>query len=169
MKCLVTGRAGSGKSAVNSELKNRGLRSYDTDTFPGLARWEDIKTGQQVRVDPSKYVDYTKIDWNWQDGVLRSLLASEDDLFLCGSASNELDYHPLFDKVFVLTLDADTQLARLKSRPDDYGKDPAQQAEIIKEQAEFVEDALRLGAIAVDGTRSINAVVDEILTLANET
>ncbi|OGL36556.1 hypothetical protein A3E49_01145 [Candidatus Saccharibacteria bacterium RIFCSPHIGHO2_12_FULL_49_19] len=168
MRYLVTGRAGSGKSAINTELQNRGLRALDTDKVPGLTRWEDTKTGEPVYVDSSKFVDYSRVGWNWQGEVLRTLLTSEGELFLCGSASNQLNFHPLFDKVFALTLDPNTQLERLKSRPDVYAKHPEQQAEIVKEQAEFVEDAVRLGAIAVDNTRPVKTVVDEILSYTNE-
>ena len=168
MRCLVTGRAGSGKSSINAGLHDRGFRALDTDKVPGLARWEDTKTREPVYVDPSKFVDYSRVGWNWQEEVLRTLLASERELFLCGSASNQLDFHPLFDKVFVLTLDPDTQLERLKSRPDEYGKDSAQQAEIVTEQAVFVEDAVRLGAIAIDNTRPVKMVVDEILSYTDE-
>jgi dephospho-CoA kinase len=41
MKCLVIGRAGSGKSSVANEIKGRGYNAFDADKVPGLARWED--------------------------------------------------------------------------------------------------------------------------------
>jgi broad-specificity NMP kinase len=167
-KYLITGRAGSGKSAVNAEMQNRNLNSLDTDRIPGLARWEDLATGERTSVDPGGFVDYQKVGWNWNPSVLKGVLDARKTLFLCGSASNELEFHRLFDKVFVLTLDPEIQLQRLESRENSYGKDPDMQAEIIKEQAEFVDQAVQLGAIAVDNTRPLRSVVDEILELADE-
>jgi dephospho-CoA kinase len=168
MKYLITGRAGSGKSAVNTELQNRNLNTLDSDKVPGLARWEDLATGERIAVDPSGFVDYQKVAWNWNEKVLKGLLAARKTLFLCGSASNELDFHPMFDKVFVLTVDPQTQLHRLESRESSYGKNPRMQEEIIGEQAEFVEQAVQLGAVAIDNTRPIRAVVDEILEITGE-
>src|SRR5436190_1855713 len=113
MNYLITGRAGSGKSAVNKELQARGYNSLDADKVPGLARWEDTPTGRPVQIDPTQYVDYSKVDWNWQEAILKGLLTADRPFFLCGSASNELEFHHLFDKVFVLTLDPKTQTLRL--------------------------------------------------------
>lgn len=168
MKYLVTGRADSGKSEVNAELQHRHKNSLDTDNIPGLARWEDLETGKHVRVNPAGFVDYSKIGWNWNPVILKGILAARKELFLCGSASNELEYHKLFDHVFVLTLEPETQASRLAERSNEYGKDPSMQKEIIREQAEFVEDALQLGAIAINNdNRPIRAVVNEILKISH--
>jgi broad-specificity NMP kinase len=166
-KFLITGRAGSGKSAVNAELRRRGLNSMDADDVRGLANWEDLKTGQKTQVDPGSFVDYSKVGWNWNPKTLSELLAEPRELFLCGSASNELDYHRLFDKVFVLTLDPETQRKRLQERSSKYGKGQDMQDEIVKEQEEFVGQAVHLGALAVNSTKPIVEVVDEILEMTN--
>ncbi|HSX18333.1 MAG TPA: AAA family ATPase [Candidatus Saccharimonadales bacterium] len=168
MNYLITGRAGSGKSAVGAELQSRGLNALDTDDIPGLANWEDLNTGKRIEIDPSGFIDYTKVGWNWNQPTLRRLLETAGQLFLCGSASNELDFHGLFDKVFVLSLDPETQKERLRTRSSKYGKDPAMQKVILQEQKEFVEQAVRLGAMAIDNTRPINVVADEILTHLDE-
>jgi dephospho-CoA kinase len=168
-KFMIGGRGGSGKSEVSSELRNRSLSVIDSDDFPGLVRAEDLATGEPVTVDWSQYVDFTKIGWNWQPAVLKSILASKKIIYLCGSASNDLEFAPLFDKFFVLTLDPNTQRQRLAERGSAYGKDERQREEIILEQAEFVEKAIHLGAIAIDNNRPIKTVVDEILRIANET
>ena len=166
-KFLITGRAGSGKSAVNSELQQRNLNSMDTDKIPGLARWEDLE-GQPVHVDPSQYVDYGRVAWNWNPGVLKSLLTTRELLYLCGSASNDLKFVRLFDRVFVLTVPTEVKLERLRGRASDYGKDPGQQAEIIQEQADFVKAVTQLGGIAIDNNRPIQQVVDEIIGATND-
>jgi dephospho-CoA kinase len=166
-KYLVTGRAGSGKTEVNIELNRRGYASEDTDTIPDLARWVDLKTGEKVQVDSGSVIDDTVVDWNWEETKLRTLLESNKELFLCGSAGNQLAFHDLFDEVFVLSLDPETQKARLSQRHSLYGKDPVMQERIVKQQQEFVVDALNLGAIAIDSDKPIVEVVDSILEVTH--
>jgi len=161
-KFLITGRAGSGKSAINQELRERNYNSFDTDKIPGLTRWENLQ-GNPIKVDASKYVDYSEVSWNWNKNILQSMLVARKAIFFCGSASNDLELMPLFDRVFVLTLDPKVQLERLRQREESYGKDPRQQQEIIEEQIVFVEQATSLGAIPINNDRPIKAVVDEII------
>ena len=160
-KYLVTGRAGSGKSEVNTELQQRNQNSLDTDKKPGLASWRDLASGERVKV--GAFVDSSKTGWMWDNSVLRGILQAKKKLILCGSADNDLEYFELFDKVYVLTLDPETQRQRLTERPSSYGKDLAMQDKIIAEQTQFVADSMKLGAVAIDNTRPIKTVVDEIL------
>ena len=161
---LVTGRGGTGKSTVAEELVRRGYTAFDGDEIPGLAQSEDLKTGKKITVDYGGFVDYTKIGWNWQPDVLKEFLKrKEDPLFLCGSASNQLKYHELFDKVFVLTLDPATHMERLQTRKSNYGKHPAMQRVIITEQAIFAADAEALGAISIDASQPVSKIADDIL------
>ena len=45
-KYLITGVAGSGKSSVIDELRNRGFAAYDTDDLPDVTRLQDKETGE---------------------------------------------------------------------------------------------------------------------------
>jgi len=164
---LIDGRAGSGKSAINGELRKRGYNSHDADDFPGLASWVDTRTKEPVEVDPSKYVDYSRVDWDWDGEVLKKVIAENPNLFLCGSASNDLDFFNLFDRVFILTIDPARQLESLQTRNSPYAKDSRQQQETIKDQADFVDDALKLGAVAIENSGTLEEVVDKILASAD--
>jgi broad-specificity NMP kinase len=160
---LITGRGGSGKSTVAAELKRRGHPALDADEVPGLARSEDLGTGLPIEVDYSGFVDYSKVGWNWQNKALDELLERSKDLFLCGSASNQLTFHPRFDKVFVLILDPGTHRHRLQTRASRYGKNPRMMEEILALQQSFATEALRSGAIGIDATQPVSKIVDEIL------
>ncbi|HSW80719.1 MAG TPA: AAA family ATPase [Candidatus Saccharimonadales bacterium] len=164
-KYLITGRGGSGKSAICVELQKRGFPAFDTDRIPGFCRWEDRKTGELTVVDPKGYIDFKKISWAWQDDVLQMLFKSNKDMILCGSSSNQADYYSLFDKIFVLVLDEKTHAHRLKTRDFDYGKNPKLQREIIARQQTFAKKMIDDGATPIDVTQPIEKVVDELLSL----
>src|SRR6478672_4039839 len=136
-KYLITSRSGAGKSTVCAELVRRGLPAFDGDDIPGLASWIDRITGQPVKMDYSQpVIDPAKFAWNWNGTTLANLLKDRSQIFICGSADNSEDFFDNFDKVFVLTLDAETQRQRILARTSHgYGKSPAMQDIIIKEQA----------------------------------
>ena len=165
---LITGRSGSGKTRICSELNNQGYQAFDGDRVPGLAGWIDVKTGQSTIVPDYESVEPTVTAWNWDTGVLKQLLSRHSRLLLCGSADNQLEYHELFDQVFILTIPPQEQRRRLLARTEHaYGKSEVMQERIITEQAEFVLQALELGAIAVDATPSPAAIVNKLLRLSS--
>lgn len=167
-KYLITGRGGTGKSTICLELKRRGYPAFDADKVTGLCRWEDRKTGEPIEVDPSVYIDFTKIAWAWQDVVLQKLFYSHPDLILCGSASNQEDYYSRFNGIFVLTLDKQTHDFRLRSRDREYGKHPKMRNQLVERQQIFAKNLIsENGAIAVDATQSIEKVADDILRHIN--
>lgn len=160
---LVTGRAGSGKSTVCTELQSRGLQAEDGDNIPGLASWIELETGQKVEVDVTKFIDESKVDWLWNSDVLRKWLASPKEKFLCGSAGNDLDFLNSFAKVFVLTVDPFIHTVRLQTRSSAYAKEPTMIQRKLYEQHQFAAQAIELGAIAISAHSSVKIVVDEIL------
>lgn len=109
-------------------------------------------------------IDRSKYHWDWDNLVLQGLLEASGDIFLCGSADNQLEFHREFDKVFILTLSPTVQRHRLLTRTaHDYGKHPAMQDQIIAEQQEFVRQATALGGTPIDATPDLPIVVDTIL------
>lgn len=166
-KYLVTGLGGSGKSTINSIFLERGFNSVDTDNIPGLAGWKDLKTGQPTKVDHTGFVDYTKVAWDWDKTMLSTFLASQTDVFLCGSASNQLQFHRLFDKVFILMLDPATHKQHLQNRESEYGKHPKLMEQLLTEHQIFAKQVLELGGIAIDATVSPDETANEIIRQAN--
>ena len=161
---LITGRGGVGKTTVAAELQRRGLPGFDGDRIPGMSRWEDAKTGQPIAVDDEGIIDFTKVAWNWNGDVLRAFLATHDPVFLCASSSNQLEFYPLFDQIFILTLDDATHMRRLSTRTNNtYGKHPVTQREIIKRHHQLVAQAVARGAITIDASQPVVKVADAIL------
>jgi broad-specificity NMP kinase len=166
---LITSRGGVGKSAVCQELQTRGFAAFDGDTIPGLARWEDHHTKAPITVDASGFVDYSRVDWNWQTIVMERFVAEHSGsglLFLCGSASNQELFYPCFKKVFVLTIDPETHKKRLANRESDYGKDPAMQRALVADQQRFAAETIASGGIAIHAGSPLPEIVDEILRYA---
>jgi dephospho-CoA kinase len=155
MAYLITGRAGSGKSTVCLALKQHGYEAYDADAVPGLAHWIDRQTGKVTAVDYTKYVDYSQVGWDWDETVLAKFLGAHPGAFLCGSASNQLEFYASFKRVFVLELDPATHRHRLQTRASTYAKDPRQIEEIIQEQQELVKQSISLGAHVVDTSQAL--------------
>lgn len=166
-KYWVGGHAGTGKSAIVKELERQGYKAVDGDKVPGLAAWVN-KSGRKVRIDSPKFVDHSKVDWLWDGLVLEKLLKQPGELFFCGSSGNDIDFFDLFDKVFILTIDPETQRQRLIDREDNYGKDPRMHCVITDEQAFFARKMRAKGAISIDSTLPLNKVVDKILEAAHE-
>ncbi len=161
---LVTGRAGSGKSTVASELRKRGYAAFDADSIDGLSSWIKRTTGQKVVIEDNTNVDLTQYDWLWDGDILRHFISDKETLFICGGAENDFSFETLFDQHFVLDIDADAQIQRLLSRiENDYGKNPAMHSSIVAKQAAHIADARTHGAIIIDATEPIDEVIDKII------
>jgi len=162
---LITGRSGSGKTTIYNELRHRGYNTLDSDRTPGLAGWVDKSTHLPVHMDyTNPVIDRDRYAWDWNKNVLETLLNESKNLLLCGSAHNQLELHPLFDAVFVLTLTPEEQRRRILVRTEhDYGKHPIMQEKILAEQKEFVQAALETGAMPIDTMRPIHEIVEDII------
>ncbi len=163
---LITGRSGVGKTTLSKELSAQGHNVFDGDKVKGLASWVNPQNNKAITIDLERPIDPTQQAWNWDKKVITKLLDTEEDVFLCGSADNQLDFHHLFDKVFVLVLPPDVQRQRIMARTEhNYGKHPEMQAQILTEQAEFVEQASVLGAHKIDASKTPNEIMQDILAL----
>jgi broad-specificity NMP kinase len=162
-KYLITGRGGTGKSTICLELQRRGVHAFDADKVPGLCRWENRQSGEPININPAGYIDFKKVAWAWQDKVLRQLLANASNLIICGSSSNQENYYPSFDKIFVLVIDPDTHDLRLRTRDFDYGKHPKLRRELVESHQNFAEKMLDQGAIPINVNQSLEKAVNDIL------
>jgi len=121
MKYFITGIPGSGKTTVGKLLEKRGYVFADSDHAPGLANWFNQKTGNKVLPNPNEDADwYREHSWNWNRKNLESLLNKygEKTIFLCGMTSNQGEDLDLFDKVFLLKVDADESRKSMLKRCD---------------------------------------------------
>lgn len=159
-KYLITGRPGSGKTTVIEALKRRGFQAFNTDDMPEMTKLEEQETGKPVSW-PAGVVDWKSYIWNWQEAGLRKLLQGDDDVFIGAIVGNQQEFYPLFDKIFALTVSAETLRKRLDSHAYQRTAEEKEQAIAVHydKQARFEKQELVL--IPADG--SVNEIVDDIL------
>lgn len=174
---LVTGIAGSGKTQVCHELRERGYEAYDTDD-DGLARWQNTKTGfihPKSSVRPHQRTEEFLAQHRWvvprERVVQLAQLAVSHSVFLCGWITNEQALDDLFAKTFALHIDKSTLADRLTNRTtNDWGKQP-QELKLTLEQYKDMYAAYEAAGDNVhiiDATKPLSGVVTAILDHIDE-
>ena len=87
-------------------------------------------------------------------------------VFLCGIAGNQDQMLGLFEKVFLLVIDAATQIARLEAPAQTTSpvRTEASTRQIREGRAIFQAQMLARGAIPLDGTAPPRSLADGVLT-----
>ena len=169
---LVTGNPGSGKSTLAQELARRGLATIDPDCDPELSYWEDDAGKRVSRAEGPAAPDEQWLRahrWVWNRSRLQDVLTQHQvPVFVCGIALNIGQVLDLFDRLFLLRIDADTQEERLLAHDTSHspGRTEAGRQQIRDGRPVFEAQMLKLGAIALDGAASTDAVADQLLALA---
>jgi adenylate kinase family enzyme len=165
MKYLITGVAGSGKSTIAKELHKRGYAAYDTEV--GFSFYINKDTGHRVSrpADPT-FEWYEKHERVFDEKILKNLLIKHADetLFICSITANQKKFYPIFKKIFLLTIDKNTLVNRISSRSNNhFGKHPVEFSRLLARHDQFDQELRSLGAIPIDATKSLDAVVNNIL------
>ncbi len=172
---LITGTAGTGKSAIGEVLVSKGYRVLE---FDGNSKSTVILKEYRQRFDtrtnqPSEYkrgdgwdeIQYVK--WKVDADKLRSeLQGSENEVqFVCGYANNWGELKNDFDGMFVLVASPDTIKSRLLNRTSgDWGqKHPEELKHAVDTAQDFNNTMIGLGAIAISAEQPINDIVSEII------
>jgi len=147
-RALLTGMSGTGKSAVVRALAARGYKAIDTDDG-----WcQPTPDGRQM----------------WRAEAIEALLATEDAevLFVAGCEENQVQFHPRFDFIILLSAPPETLVERLATRTSNsFGKSP-QELRHILDDLEAVEPLLRRAADhEVRTTMPLTGVVTTILQI----
>lgn len=155
-KIFITGISGSGKTTLSQTLNTLGYQAYNIehDQF-GLFKFIRKDTGEH-------YIDYDNTDiekvknasWVCDVEKLKKLLKeqTEDISFYCGTASNNVEIMPLFDKVFFLKVSPNILYKRLLVREgtDDYANTEAGRQIVLSRIDKFNKENIEAGAIAVN-------------------
>jgi hypothetical protein len=170
----VTGISASGKSAVLVELRSRGFAAYGVDE-DGYGRWLNRRTGKED-VFPDERRDLDLHEWfgehDWvldiekiarlKDGTI----GDDEPVFLCGVAIGDADAWTYFDVVCALVVDEPTIRQRIDGRTNAFGRQPGELAQILEWNAGYEETYRAFGAVVIDATQPLPAVVDAILSAA---
>ena len=141
--------SGTGKSSVIRALAARGYKAIDTDDG-----WsQPLPDGRQ----------------QWREDAIAQLLATEDTgvLFIAGCEENQVQFHPQFDIIILLSAPPETLTERLARRTSNtYGKTPQELSRVLADLRN-VEPLLRQVADhEVRTTMPLDDVVTAILRLA---
>lgn len=167
---FVTGVPGSGKSAVEQQLKKLGYESYDADSI-GAAY--NIQSGAIVKIPPAEDRTpewFQAHQWRVQRERVEQLRqeAKSKPIFLCGTASNEEDLWDLFDQVLILHIDELTLKHRILNREDnDFGKNEHELQEILVRHKNSLHKLNLPKVTAIDATQPLDSVVQEVLVKAS--
>jgi hypothetical protein len=136
--------------------------AIDTDD---LAFWED-SSGVPVDQPSSADDDWLLTHrWVWSRAQIEETIAGVDGaadlMFFCGIARNQDQMLDLFEKVFLLAIEEDTQIARLAKAPP---RAEAVKRQIRKGRPVFQAQMLARGAMPLDGTAPPAVLANSLLT-----
>jgi thymidylate kinase len=157
---LIEGVSGTGKTSVCHELRRRGYAALNGDR--DLRLHTNPTTGERLNKFSSPEIRHASNLWDTEK--VRRLAANQDDevTFFCGGSRNFIEFIDLFDKVFVLDVDADTLNERLDHRTDDdWGKSKSERELILRLHA--TKEDIPGSGIVIDAAQPLVSVVDEIL------
>jgi dephospho-CoA kinase len=162
---LITGVAGTGKSTIAKELRQRGYAAYDTEE--GFSYHINKQTGERAvypaNPTPEWYEAHERV---FDEKVLMNLLKKHADepLFIASITANQAKYYLRFDKIFLLCAPDEVVIHRLGTRTNNYfGRKPLELQRVIGRRQQFEDELKALGAEVIDSTQPIEAVADEIL------
>lgn len=131
-----------------TELSRLGYAVVDADDE--IAGWQSGTDGRH---------------WMWDRGRLERTIAQQapgQPLFLCGIAMNQRDMLDLFDHVFLLSLDRETQVDRLATSGD---RDPALWKPVLDGLPVFEDEMRAVGSTVLDGRLPTSVLAAQIIEL----
>lgn len=164
MKIYITGLSGTGKTSIVEALLQKGIHAIDIDD--GLCHWENRHTGEHTDWFPGRDDEWHQNHaWLCDVEDLKKRLLEAEHVVVAGLGSNQNDYLPLFDKVFVLRCRPEIFLARIETRTtNDFGKHPPEQRMLLEWQQTFETEMIQKGAIPLDAERPLEVVVEDIIS-----
>lgn len=171
---LITGRSGTGKSAVREQLIARGLTAFGTDE-DGISAWIENYSGQRVETPARKVWQSPEWQsthtWVMQRDRLEDLAARHPDtaVFICGGGANVWEVLDLFTSVICLAVrDEEVIRKRVAERSgNEFGKAPHELEAVLRNHRSG-PPCQGIGATVIDATQPMGLVVDEALAAVKD-
>ena len=165
---FITGISGSGKTTVARKLVELREIALDSKIQKGLFHFADKDGNQPDDYQPNDSDWMEKYHWVLNKPMLDNLMEQNKTakrVFLCGGADDLIQYWPLGEKVFLLKVDGETMLKRLREgkRDNSFGKDKQTQGRLLERLDRYQDKMGRLGAIPIDAKESVDEIVQKIL------
>lgn len=164
---LITGVAGTGKSAVCDELNKLGYKAFGIEDIDGLFTMVHKKTGKPFKnFDNDDFETVKQSDWICDKKKLQRLIYKNSDgiVFYNGTASNINDLFPMFDKIFLLKVSQKILRERLSTRiSNDFGRTAEVQKWVFSWKKWWENHMKEKGAIVIDASRSLREVANNII------
>ena len=162
-KYLITGRQGSGKTTVIKQLQKLGYTAYNTDDLLDVTKLQDKETKETIEWPEGK-VDWSRYAWNWQKPEIEKLLASDEIVFIGAVVSNQVDFYPMFDKVFVVTVSINTLKTRLENHEHSSHHLPGEIDRITNDHEKKQASLINEGAEPISGEGTPSETANLILS-----
>lgn len=164
---LITWIAGTGKSAVCEELKNRGYKTFDIEKIDELFSIRNKATGEEINHYKNDNLEFINAhDWLCDIEKLQKLLKKNNKgtVFYCGTASNMDNLLPFFDKIFLLKVSLEILKSRLSDRRSNwFARDPKIQEWMFGWKEQWEEEMKWKGAVYIDADQELSGVAEEVL------
>jgi len=164
---LIAGVSGVGKSSICIELAKRGRETYDIEDIEGLFTMIDRRIGKPfVDYDNDDFEKVKNMDWICDKNKLQIIMQKNKNgtVYYCGTATNNDEILPLFDKVILLTASPEIIRKRLSTRiTNDFARTAKVQNWVLGWKDSYEKPLIEKGAIVVDANRSLAEVADEVV------
>lgn len=170
---FITGIAGSGKSLISKELNKLGYKAYDIEELEGMFKMVKKDTREDFADYDNTDIEKVKsADWICDKNKLEELLQKQniEIAFYCGTASNNNEIIPLFDRTILLKTSPEVVRKRLSSREgtDDMGNTTENREWVLGWKDWWENKMIEQEALVVDADGNPTEVAKKIIELVQE-
>ena len=116
MKVLIFGPSGSGKTYTAHVLRQLGINAFDDPDIEGLSNWYDQKGRKVTEPATADEALDNHYAFLWSVEAMAGFLEKFTNVYVFGGSGNVASVFHLFDKIYFLKVDPETQKERLLSR-----------------------------------------------------